>query len=192
MYRMLLAQGCTGPVLESVTVSTNNEYPRTLGKGMITVAWLLLLGLLTLLFNNFLEHENNPNQSPATLTSSGGAKVVELKMNRAGHYVANGKINGYPVEFLLDTGATDVALGEKLAKRLGLEKGYETRAQTANGITRSYLTLLKQVSIGEINLNGIRASILPGMKMDQVLLGMSFLKQLELRQKDDTLTLIQH
>jgi len=189
---MLQVHGCTGAVLEPEIVSTNNEYPRTLGKGMITVAWLLLLGLLTLLFNNFLDHENNPNQSPTTLTSNSGAKVVELKMNRAGHYVANGKINGQPVVFLLDTGATDVALGEKLANRLGLEKGLETRAQTANGITRSYLALLQQVSIGEISLNGIRASILPGMKTNQVLLGMSFLKQLEMRQKGDTLTLIQH
>lgn len=173
-------------------MSTNNEYPHTLGKGMITVAWLLLLGLLTLLFNGFLEHENNPNQSPTTVTGSNGTKVVELKMNRAGHYVANGKIDGHPVVFLLDTGATDVALGETVANRLGLEKGYETRAQTANGITRSYLTLLKQVSIGEISLYGIRASILPGMKGNQVLLGMSFLKQLEMRQKGDRLTLIQH
>ena len=178
--------------LESETVSSTNEYPHKLGKGMIAVAWLILLGLLTLLFNNFLEHENNPNQSPETLTDSSGAKVVELKMNRAGHYLANGKINGQPVVFLLDTGATDVALPGKLANRLGLKKGYEARAQTANGITRSYLTLLKDVSIGEIRLNGIRASILPGMKGNQVLLGMSFLKQLEMRQKGDTLTLIQH
>jgi aspartyl protease family protein len=173
-------------------MSSNNEYPRTLGKGMIAVAWLLLLGLLTLLFNNFLDYENNPNQSPATTTVNGGAKIVDLKMNRAGHYLANGKINGQPVVFLLDTGATDVALPEKLARRLGIDKGFETRAQTANGITRSYLTLLKQVSIGEIHLHGVRASILPGMKGNQVLLGMSFLKQLEMRQKGDTLTLIQN
>jgi len=173
-------------------MSSNNNFPRTLGKGMITFAWILLLGLLTLLFNNFLEHENNPNQSPATITGNTGTKEVVLKMNCAGHYVANGKINNYPVVFLLDTGATDVALPEKLANRLGLEKGYETRAQTANGITRTYMTLLKHVSIGEIRLHGIRASILPGMKGNQVLLGMSFLKQLEMRQKGDTLTLIQN
>ncbi|NNJ92283.1 MAG: TIGR02281 family clan AA aspartic protease [Gammaproteobacteria bacterium] len=159
---------------------------------MIAVAWLLLLGLLTLLFNNFLEQENNPNQSPTTTTSNTGTKEVVLKRNRAGHYLANGKINGHPVIFLLDTGATDVALPEKLANRLGLEKGYEARAQTANGIARSYMTLLKHASIGEIRLYGIRASILPGMKGNQVLLGMSFLKQLEMRQKGDTLTLIQN
>ena len=180
------------PFLFVSSMAPHNEFPRKLGKGMMAIAWLLLLGLLTLLFNKFLEHENNPNQSPTTLTSHTGSKVVELKMNRAGHYLANGKINGYPVVFLLDTGATDVALPEKLANRLGLEKGYESRAQTANGITRSYLTLLKQVSLGEIHLYGIRASILPGMKGNQVLLGMSFLKQLEMRQKGDTLTLIQH
>ena len=113
-------------------------------------------------------------------------------MNRSGHYLANGKINGHPVVFLLDTGATDVALPEKLANRIGLEKGYESRAQTANGITKSYLTLLRDVSLGDIRLHGIRASILPGMKGNQVLLGMSFLKQLEMRQKGDTLTLVQH
>jgi aspartyl protease family protein len=173
-------------------MSSNKHFPRTLGKGMIAAAWLILLGLLTLLFNNFLEQQNNPNQSPTTITSNTGTKEVVLKRNRAGHYLANGKINGHPVVFLLDTGATDVALPEKLADRIGLEKGYEARAQTANGIARSYMTLLKHVSIGEIRLYGIRASILPGMKSNQVLLGMSFLKQLEMRQKGDTLTLLQN
>jgi aspartyl protease family protein len=173
-------------------LSSTNEFTKILGKGMITVAWLLLLGLLTLLFNNFLESENNPNQSPQTLSGNNGSKIVVLKRNRSGHYLANGKINDSPVVFLLDTGATDVALPEKLANRLGLQKGYEMQARTANGIAKSYMTILKHVSIGEIRLYGIRASILPGMKGNEVLLGMSFLKQLEMRQKGDSLSLIQN
>ncbi len=173
-------------------MSSSNDFTQPFGKGMITGAWLLLLGLLTLLFSHYLENENNPNQSPGTLTGEDGSKRVVLKMNRSGHYLASGQINNYPVVFLLDTGATDVAIPEKLAKSFNLQKGIEMQAQTANGITRTYMTILKHVSIGDIRLYGIRASILPGMKGNEVLLGMSFLKQLEMRQKDDLLTLIQN
>ena len=110
-------------------------------------------------------------------------------MNRAGHYLAPGKINGTTVKFLLDTGATDVAIPEKLAERLQLKKGSRTLSQTANGVVRSYSTVLDRISLGGIELYNIRASIFPGMPSGEVLLGMSFLKHLEMVQKGNTLTL---
>ncbi len=155
---------------------------------MIAVAWLLLLGLLTILFSNYLEHQEHPNQSLET-SQFNQQNTVVLKMNRAGHYLAPGKINNVTVKFLLDTGATDVAIPEKLAKRIGLKKGSRTMSQTANGIVRSYSTVLDSISIGNIELNNIRASIFPGMPSGEVLLGMSFLKHLEMNQKGNTLTL---
>ena len=155
---------------------------------MIAVAWILLLGLLTLLFSNYLDQQEYPNQSVETGLSSQNNTVV-LKMNRAGHYLAPGKINNVAVKFLLDTGATDVAIPEKLANRIGLKKGSRTMSQTANGIVRSYSTVLDSISIGNIELNNIRASIFPGMPSGEVLLGMSFLKHLEMIQKGNTLTL---
>ncbi len=157
---------------------------------MTMISWLMVLGLLTLVFARFLESEQNPNQSPQAFIAENDKKVVVLKMNRSGHYVASGKINQVPVEFLLDTGATDVAISEQLARKLNLEITGRTMSQTANGVVPSYRTMLDSVTIGNITLNNIRASIFSGLPGGEVLLGMSFLKQLEMVQKGKTLTLI--
>lgn len=166
-------------------METGNDFEKSLGKGMITVAWLLLLGLLTVLFSGYLEHQQDPN---AGINNGTGNQVV-LQMNRAGHYVAPGWINGRPVKFLLDTGATDVAVPESLARQLQLPRGAPTLSQTANGVVRSYRTSLDSVRLGGIELSNIRATVFPGMPSGEVLLGMSFLKHLELTQREKTLVL---
>lgn len=171
-------------------MSAPEQFPRQLGKGMITIAWLLLLGLLYLVFSGLLENQHNPNSSVNTISGPTSEKIVRLKMNRSGHYLATGYINNKRVKFLVDTGATDVAVSERLANRLGLEKMASTISQTANGKTRSYVTFLDSVRIGDIELTNVRASILRGLG-DEVLLGMSFLKHLEIQQRNNTLTLIQ-
>ncbi len=162
-----------------------------LGRGMIIFAWLLLIVLMTLLFQSILERQFNPNQQPEGRIGLQGAREVELHRNKAGHYVANGYINGLPVTFLLDTGATDVALPASLADRLKLKKGPVSISQTANGQVKSWRTRLDEVKIGLISMQDVRATILPSMS-GEVLLGMSFLKRLELIQKGKVLTLRQY
>ena len=159
---------------------------------MIIGAWLVLLLLLTLVFGNILEEQRNPNKNPDSTTDKQGVSQVILRQNRAGHYVASGTINGFPVVFLLDTGATDVALSGRLAEKLGLKKGYPTMSRTANGQVMTWNTQLDEVALGSIMLHGVKASILPSMMDNQVLLGMSFLKRLELIQRDDVLSLRQY
>ena len=171
-------------------MSSPKQFENKIGKSMTMISWLMVLGLLTLVFARFLESEQNPNQSPQAFIAENDKKVVVLKMNRSGHYVASGKINQVPVEFLLDTGATDVAISEQLARKLNLEITGRTMSQTANGVVPSYRTMLDSVTIGNITLNNIRASIFSGLPGGEVLLGMSFLKQLEMVQKGKTLTLI--
>lgn len=165
---------------------------RRFGRGMIVAAWLLVLALLTFTFQNYLERRENPNRNPETRVGEMGAREVVLKRNPSGHYVARGEINGSRVRFLLDTGATDVALSEHLADRLNLRKGAVRLSRTANGTVRSWSTLLDDVKLGSISLKNVRASILPTMSAGEVLLGMSFLKQLELVQRGDSLTLKQY
>jgi aspartyl protease family protein len=159
---------------------------------MIVLAWVLALGLLVSFFDKILDQQYNPNQE-AMSTIAAGVNEVVLKRNRYGHYVADGRINGEPVVFLLDTGATDVALSMRLANRLGLERGASMTSQTANGLVNSWRTRLDTVSLGNIRLHDVRASILPDMGFDdqEVLLGMSFLKRLEMIQRGDSLTLRQ-
>ncbi|HID44192.1 MAG TPA: TIGR02281 family clan AA aspartic protease [Chromatiaceae bacterium] len=163
-----------------------------LGKGMIIAAWVLLLFLLTLFFGRVLEQRENPNSIPGGSVSGQGVREVVLERNAQGHYVASGAINGHPVVFLVDTGATDVAVSEALAERLGLKKHGGAFSHTANGVVAVWQTTLHRVSLGVIEMHNLRATILPDLKpSNQVLLGMSFLKKLELIQRNGVLTLRQ-
>ncbi len=159
---------------------------------MILAAWVLGLVLLTLFFQSALERENNPNRDVQSVTNSQGVREVVLKRNRAGHYVASGTINGHVVTFLLDTGATDVALPGKLAEQLGLAGEATVMSQTAAGTVRSSLTRLDRVTLGDIAIQNVRASIINRMDSEEVLLGMSFLKRLEMVQRGDTMILRQY
>lgn len=157
-----------------------------MGKGMIIASWVLLLALLTLLFNEILVGRNNPNREPQSIGDGGGFGVL-LKRNRGGHYVATGKINGADVTFLVDTGATLVAVPEGVALRLGLKKGARQSSSTANGMTHVWSTVIDEIRLGPIVQRNVRASILPNMLGDEVLLGMTFLKDMELVQRDGKL-----
>jgi len=170
------------------TENRQADHGQRLGKGMIVAAWLLLLLLLTWFFNDRLEAQRNPNQQLATVTTS-GVPEVRLERNRFGHYVASGTINGHPVEFMLDTGATDVSIPASVADRIGLERGRRAWYQTANGTISAWQTTLDEIRLGPLRLGPLAASINPNDADDAVLLGMSFLSQLDFSQQGNTLTL---
>jgi aspartyl protease family protein len=145
--------------------------------------------ITTLIFNQVLERQNNPNQTLSISVNEQGQPEVTLQRNRYGHYVASGTINDHPVVFLLDTGATLVSIPEHIARDLGLKKGAAFQSETANGLSTSYRTTLDKVSLGDIVMNNVPASISAGMEFDEILLGMSFLKHLKLSQQGKELTL---
>ena len=87
---------------------------RTAGKAMWIVAWLLGLFLATRFFAQWQDTQRNPNQQPDSAVGSAYTEV-RLASNGQGHFLASGLINGEAVEFLLDTGATDVAIPAALA-----------------------------------------------------------------------------
>ncbi len=162
---------------------------RRLGRWMTHVAWILAVAVLTFLFTGLLDRQHNPNQSPATGSAVDGGLEVQLQRNRYGHYVTDGTINGERVEFLLDTGATDVAIPQKIAARLRLQRGMPLSTYTANGTIITYATLLDRVAVGGIAADKVPATINPRLGSDQVLLGMSFLKRFELLQRGEILTI---
>jgi aspartyl protease family protein len=163
---------------------------RGVGKVMWIVAWALGLFLATRFFGQWQDAQRNPNQ---VLSSQQGAGFVEVRLasNGQGHFLASGQINGQPVAFLLDTGATDVAIPAGVAKQLGLQHGAPVSLHTANGSSTGYRTHLARLQLGAIVLNDVRALVLPGMHGDEILLGMSALKQLEFTQRDGSLLLRQ-
>jgi len=163
-----------------------------LGKGFGYIAWALALGALTYFFSSALEKRENPNQTLSANQSSSYKEVI-LKNNRANHYVFTGNINKKSVVFLVDTGATDVALSENLANQLNLPRGRPGFANTANGTTKVYQTSIDRLDIGPITLTNVNASIVTGMDSDDsVLLGMSALKNLEMIHRNGELTLRQY
>jgi len=158
---------------------------------MLLLAWVVALALLALFFSDVLDRQHNPNQQVRSYVNEQGVSQVILQRNRQGHYLSSGQINGKPVVFLLDTGATVVSIPESIASKLGLSKGLTSYANTANGTIKTYATRLDSIGIGNIELQNIAAHINPHMSGNEILLGMSFLKRLELIQKGDTLTLRQ-
>jgi aspartyl protease family protein len=165
---------------------------KRMGMTMQALAWLIFIALGVGFFSDVIEKRFNPNPAPTTYIAEDGVREVVLKRNRAGHYVTAGAINGQPVVFMLDTGATGVALPAKIADQLGVRRGRAFPTQTANGISTSYATSLDSVSVGEITLSDVRAGITPGLNTEQVLLGMSFLKHIEFTQRGNTLILRQY
>ncbi len=161
-----------------------------IGKNMMIIAMVIGLALATWLFSGVEERQYNPNQEPQSYRAN-QQTVVKLQRNRFGHYVTSGYLNDLPVIYMLDTGATVVAIPGELENQLNLIRGRSYQTHTANGTATAYATEIDSIQIGDIILYDVRASIVPGMEGEQILLGMDALKQLEFRQKGRDLTLIQ-
>jgi aspartyl protease family protein len=172
------------------TDDKQKDFSSRAGITMTVVAWLIFLAILFGGFDFLVSQRNNPNQNIVT-TLNGTQKEIVLQRNAYGHYISNGTINGQQVVFLLDTGATDVAIPESLANKIGLLKGQEIFVKTANGNTKAYRTQLDSVALGDIQRYDLNATILTNIAGGEVLLGMNFLKHFEITQKGKTLTIRQ-
>lgn len=122
--------------------------------------------------------------------ASGGSGSVTLKADARGHFVADGQVNGGTVRFLVDTGATTIALPAADAKRLGINylKGERGLVQTANGTAPAYRVKFDTVRVGDITLNGVDGVVLEG-GLQTALLGMSFLNRTEMKRDGETMVL---
>lgn len=111
-----------------------------------------------------------------------GPESVTVWADQGGSFYVAGLINGYPVRFLVDTGATNVALSSALAERIGIEytKGRKGFANTAGGVTQMYGLDLDSITIGGISQKNVSAGVVIGDHPISPLLGMSFLGQLDM------------
>jgi aspartyl protease family protein len=120
---------------------------------------------------------------------SSGSKIV-LTAGDGGHFLTAGSINGKSVQFMVDTGATAVAMGAAEAKRIGIDytAGKPVRMSTANGQTLGYLLTLNSVRIGDVEVQNVEA-IVSQQAMPFVLLGNSFLTRFSMRRDADQMVL---
>ena len=124
--------------------------------------------------------------------AGGGKQKVLLFADGGGHYRAEGAVNGHPITFLVDTGATTIALSGNHARSIGLDfqrLGRRGLASTAGGIVATYRLTLEKVQVGEITLFNVEAAVIEGNFPSMPLLGMSFLGQLEMKRDSNRLEL---
>ena len=121
-----------------------------------------------------------------------GASVI-IAPDPQGMYLTAGSINDYPVTFMVDTGASDIAMNRQQARRMGIDfrvDGKEGLTQTASGTAKAYSVVLKKVTVGDITLNDVSALVVDGDSPSEVLLGGSFLNRLSMQREGKVLHLI--
>lgn len=123
-------------------------------------------------------------------SAGGGGSRIVLTAGTGGHFSTQGSINGKVVRFLVDTGATAVAMGADEARRLGIdfEKGQRGMSQTANGTVYTYRIKLDRVRIQDVEVFNVDATVLP-TPMPEILLGNSFLGRFQMQKDADQLVL---
>ncbi len=143
-----------------------------------------------------IDGEQRPYKLGSKISSSfseaAAGKMVFISSDPLGHYYVNGSINGFSTDFVVDTGASLIAMNSNVAKRLGLDyklEGKEGRASTASGVVKTYFLNLKRVRVGDIELNNIQGSVIEGDFPEITLLGMSFLGKLNMSHEGKLLQL---
>jgi len=128
--------------------------------------------------------------------SAGFAEPVRKRLSIAkgigGHYWVAGSVNGQTVQFLVDTGATSVALNDAHARRLGIDyrvSGRPLQVNTASGVARGWRVMLDRVKVGDLEVLGVEAVVLEGNAPHEALLGMSFLGRVGWREEQGMLVL---
>ena len=150
---------------------------------IFSIVWVALVLAVYYLADNI----QNPNKA---WRLGDNANIVTLKRGLDGHYRAEALINNEKVNVLVDTGATGVAISQKVADKLKLRSIQAVRTITANGDTVSYMVRLDSVKVGGVEANNVAAAIAPGLDGD-VLLGMSYLGRMDVRLFNNEMTIKQ-
>lgn len=118
------------------------------------------------------------------------ARSITLVAGPGGHFESDGAINGKATRFLVDTGATNIAMSTRDADRIGLRyrDGRRTTTLTANGPVTAYLLSLDKVRMGEVEIHNVDAVVLPA-EMSHILLGNSFLSRFQMKRENDVMVL---
>lgn len=129
-------------------------------------------------------------ESPVSIGGSAAGQRLVLKADARGHFINSGFINGRVMQYMVDTGATTVAIGRPDALRMGLkfEQGQPVMMSTANGTAQGWRMQLESVRVGDMELRGVDA-IVTAEPMPYVLLGNSFLREFQMSRAGDEMVL---
>jgi len=119
-------------------------------------------------------------------------KEVQVWRNTSGMFTTVGSINGLHVPFLVDTGATQVAMNASQARRLGIDFhviGKPAEVTTASGVVRAWAVTLDSVKVGDLEVRNVPAVVLEGAQPKVTLLGMSYLGRMEILHEGQLMTL---
>lgn len=134
-------------------------------------------------------------KTTATPASYGHSGRTEISAGQSGHFFARVFINGRPVDGMIDTGASSVAINETTARRVGIagsDIDYKYTVGTANGQARAASVMLKEVQIGNVRVRDVEAMVLEDKALSGMLVGMSFMKKLQsYAVKDGVVQLVQ-
>ena len=132
-------------------------------------------------------------EAPASVGNAppSGSDRVTLSADSRGHFITQGSINNRPVQFMVDTGASTVAVGQSEADRIGLnyKTGRRVMLGTANGTAAGWLIRINTLRVGDVTAYDVEAVVMPAA-MPAVLLGNSFLTRFNMRRDGDQMVLI--
>ena len=174
-------------------VQIDGGAPRTLSAGQRTAEGVTLIGVEhdAATFEIDGKHVTLGLGQARVGRSEPSAQSATIMADLQGHFPADAQVNGRPMRFLVDTGATFVSLPTVDARRLGIDyaKGQQVMMRTASGGARGYMVKLDTVSVGGVTVYGVDAVVLEGEGLAVPLLGMSFLNRMDMKREGSVLTL---
>jgi aspartyl protease family protein len=154
--------------------------------------FLCIVAAICTVASQQLDKWNKTGQPPAMMTvakaaptapaTSSGSRTVTLQSDSRGHFQVDARVDGRSVDFLVDTGASVIALRESAAARLGIypaPRDYTAKASTANGVVKAAPVTLNRVEVNGITVRDVQAFVMPDDGLGTNLLGMSFLSRVK-------------
>lgn len=147
----------------------------------IAIFWVAMLGLLYLAMDRYLQ------PSRAVVSASGS---LHIERHRDGHFYVNGSVNDQFVRFMVDTGATYIAVTDALAQSAGLHGGEVAQFRTANGTRTGRLVRTQRITVGPLQVQHLTVGTgYTGTSAQDALLGQNFLRQFDVLMRGDVLEL---
>jgi len=180
-------------ILGKKVIATIDGEQYTLGEGESSPQGVVLVearNKLAILEWQGQQFELTPSSRISTQFEAKKAEAVTIRRDANLHYLISGEVNGRSTPFVVDTGATLIALSGEQANRLGLrwQSSPSEQVSTAGGATKAYGLMLEKVSIGGMEIHHVEAVVIP-KQTTPALLGMSFLRHFEMSESDNVLTL---